>query len=197
MSNHPLFQFLPKYFRLFHVTAEAFILKHRFMTEETLTPIFKSDAPAKPIGRGVDCIAALIAGLGAGLSGLAAIWFFSGFAENDTRLEHLTSAFVLTVILFSFAIIPFTLVARFAWRAYRQEAKQAQLLWTVFLMLPWVGLGTLAISHTPLPSWCGIIVTGLATLLSLWALVSLILEWKVARSNTQTSQQNELPNTQK
>ena len=179
------------------MTAEAFSLKHGFMTEETLTPILKSDAPAKPIGRRVDCIAALIAGLGAGLSGVAAIWFFLGFAENDTRLEHLTSAFVLTVILFSFAIIPFTLVSRFAWRAYRYEVKRAHLLWTIFLMLPWVGLGTLTISHTPLPAWCGFIVTGLALLLSLWALISLILEWKLAQSNTQISQQNELPNTRK
>lgn len=181
------------------MTAEAFSLKQSIMTEETLTPIFKSDAPApaKPIGRSVDCIAALIAGLGAGLSGLGAVWFFLGFAENDTRLEHLTSAVVLTLTLFSFAIIPFTLVARFAWHAYRHEAKRAHLLWTVFLMLPWVGLGILTISHTPLPVWCGFIVTALAILLSLWALVSLVLEWKIGQSNTQTSQQNELPNTKK
>ena len=146
------------------------------MTEETLTPILKSDAPAKPIGRSVDCIAALIAGLGAGLSGLGAVWFFLGFAENDTRLEHLTSALVLTLVLFAFAIIPFAFVTRFAWNAYRYTAKRPQLLWTLFLMLPWVGLGTLSISHTPLPLWCGIIMTGLALLLSLWALISLILD---------------------
>jgi len=197
LSKHPMFRFLPNYFGLFHVTARVFGLKQDSMTEETLSPIFKTDAPAKPIGRKADLLAAIFAGAGAGLSALAAIWFFIGFAENDTRLEHLTSALVLTLLLFAFAIIPFVFVCRFAWRAYQRDSKQVHLLWTLFLMLPWVGLGALTVSHTPLPVWCGLIIMGLALLLSLWALVSWILNRKAETPNTKASQQNDMQNEMK
>ena len=146
------------------------------MTEETLTPIFKPETPDTPIGRRADMFAAGLAGLGAVLSGFSAIWFFIGFAENDTRLEHLTSALVLTLLLFAFAIVPFALVTHFARQAYQQTAKRAHLFWTLFLMLPWVGLGTLTLSHTPLPIWCGLVITLLAVLLCIWAVASLILD---------------------
>lgn len=167
------------------------------MTEETLDPICQPEAPIKPIGRKADLIAALAAGIGVSGSLLAAIWFFLGFAENDSRLEHLTSAFLLTLLLFAFAIIPFSLVSRFAYAAYHQNAKRPHLLWTLCLMLPWVGLGTLTITHTPLPIWCGIIIAILATLLCLWAGISMILDWKADKPNTATSQQNEMPDEAK
>ena len=167
------------------------------MTEETLDPICKPEAPSKPIGRKADLIAALAAGSGAILSSLAAIWFFLGFAENDSRLEHLTSALFLTLLLFAFAIIPFSLVSRFAYAAYRQTAKRTHLLWTLFLMLPWVGLGLLTITYTPLPIWCGLIIAGLAGLLCLWAVISMIFDRKERPSNTAISQQNEMPDTSK
>ena len=163
------------------------------MTDETLDPIYQTAVPAaKPAGRRADLLAALVAGIGSGLSTLTAIWFFIGFAENDTRLEHLTSAFVLTCGLFAFAIIPFSLVCRFAWAAYRDSAARAHLLWALFLMLPWVGLGVLTITHTPLPIWSGYIIAGLALILSVWALISLILERKTAPLNTSISHQNEM-----
>jgi len=152
------------------------------MTDEPLTPIA---APAGnpvetplPIGRQADILAAMIAVLGVVFSVLGALWFFARFAENDTRPEHLASALVLTLILFSFAILPFALTAGFARHAYQKGTKRAHLLWTLFLMLPWVTLGTLAISHTPLPLWCGLIMATLAALLILWALISLILDRK-------------------
>ena len=179
------------------MTAEAFSLKQSIMTEETLTPIFKSDAPIKPIGGRVDLIAALMAGIGASGSTLAAIWFFFGFAENDSRLEHLTSAFVLTLLLFAFAIIPFSLVSRFAYSAYREGAKRTHLLWTLFLMIPWIGLGALTVTHTPLPIWCGLSIAGLAGLLCLWAVLSMILDRKAVSTNTAISQQNEMPESSK
>ena len=167
------------------------------MTEETLDPICKPEAPSKPIGRKADLIAALAAGLGAGVSILAAIWFFLGFAENDSRPEHLTSAFFLTLLLFAFAIIPFSLVSHFAYSAYGQNAKRTHLLWTLFLMLPWVGLGLLTITYTPLPIWCGLIIAGLAGLLCLWAVISMIFDRKERPSSTAISQQNEMPDTSK
>ena len=161
------------------------------MTDETLTPIATSPTlSVKPIGRQADILAALIAAMGAVFSVLGALWFFAGFAENDTRPEHLASALALTLVLFTFAIVPFALTADFARRAYRQGTKRAHLFWTLFLMLPWVALGTLAVSHTPLPIWCGLIMAVLAAFLCLWALVSLILERKnptlAKGSNTDT-----------
>ena len=153
------------------------------VTDETLKPIAtaasKSTDNTIPIGRQADILAALIASLGAIFSVLGALWFFVGFVENDKRPEHLISALALTLILFAFAIIPFALTAGFARHAYQKGTKRVHLLWTLLLMLPWVILGTLAISHTPLPIWCGLIMTSFAALLSLWALASLVLDWNV------------------
>ena len=146
--------------------------------------------PSIPIGRQADILATLTASLGAVFSVLGALWFFVGFAENDTRPEHLASALVLTLMLFAFAIIPFALVAGFARRAYRSGTKRSHLIWTIFLMLPWVLLGSLASSHTPLPIWCGLIMASFAGLLCLWALISLILDRKRPAVNTEMSQEN-------
>ena len=125
----------------------------------------------------------VLAGLGAILSIVAAIWFFAGFAENDTRPEHLTSVLALTLILFAFAIVPFSLVTIFACQAYRLGTNRAHLLWTIFLMLPWIVLGSLTLSHTPLPLWAGLIMIILAALLCIWALVSLILDRRPSQEN--------------
>ena len=171
------------------------------MTDETLTPIASQPAASQvetsqPIGRQADILAAMTAVLGAVFSVLGALWFFAGFAENDTRPEHLASAFVLTLLLFAFAIIPFALTAGFARHAYRNGTKRAHLLWTLLLMLPWVALGSLAISHTPLPIWCGLIMVTLAGLLSLWAMISLILDRNTRDTppeNTVASHINEVP----
>ncbi len=163
------------------------------MTEKPLDPILSPRPQKAAIGRKADLIAALLAGTGAIFSSLASIWFFSGFAENDTRLEHLSSAFFLTLLLFAFAILPFGITARFAFLAYRQSVKKTHLVWTLILMLPWIGLGGLSIMHTPLPVWCGLLMTLGAVLLSLWAVVSLILERNVSLSNTLSSQLNEMP----
>ena len=171
------------------------------MTDETLTPIASLPANSREtaihIGRQADILAALLACLGAIFSVLGAFWFFIGFAENDTRPEHLASALMLTLILFAFAIIPFSLTAGFARHAYRSGTKRAHLLWTLFLMLPWVALGIIAITHAPLPIWYGLSLTSLALLLSLWALVSLVLDRKTHGANTGLSQENEVPVTPK
>ena len=150
------------------------------MTDETLTPIADrtTKAPAEdlPLGRAADRLAMILAGLGTVFSCAAAIWFFAGFAENDTRPEHLASALGLTIILFAFAILPFGAVTFIARRAYQTGTTPAPLLWTLFLMLPWVILGSLAVSHTPLPIWCGLVFVSLSAMLCIWALISLILD---------------------
>jgi hypothetical protein len=147
------------------------------MTEERLSSIARDETPPTPTGRPADLVAFGLASMAGLLSLAAALWFFFGFAENDTRPEHLTSAFVLTCLLFSFAFIPFALVAKFAWRAHKTGSFRRDLLWTFFLMLPWLALGILAVIYTPLPAWSGLIMTIFAGLLTLWALISLVLDW--------------------
>lgn len=163
------------------------------MNEDRVLPII-TPKPA-PLGRRADQLAMWLAGLGAVLSIIGAIWFFLGFAENDTRLEHLTSALVLTLGLFAFAIVPFGCTFALARRAYARGTTRAHLLWTLFLMLPWIALGFITAAFTPLPLYVGVIMAVLATLLSLWAGVSLVLDWKAKPVNTLSSQQDEVPVT--
>ena len=166
------------------------------MNEDRLLPIATpKTSPTAALGRRADQLAMCLAGLGAVLSIVAAIWFFLGFAENDTRPEHLTSALVLTLGLFAFAIVPFACVAGLARRAYVRGAKRAHLLWTLFLMLPWILLGLITASFTPLPLFVGFIIAGLAALLSLWASVSLVLDWNATPSKTMPSQQDDMSDT--
>lgn len=165
------------------------------MTEETVLPILETEETPVALGRRADVVAAGLAGLGAGLSILAALWFFLGFAENDTRPEHLASALALTLILFAFAIVPFLCVTFFARRAFKMGTRRAHLFWTLFLMLPWIGLGSLSAIFTPLPIWTGLTLAGLAALLSLWAGVSLVLDWNATPVNTLDTRQNEVPVT--
>lgn len=159
------------------------------MTEE---PITQTKALPTPLGRRADVLAAALAGLGAVLSIFAALWFFLGFAENDTRPEHLTSALGLTLILFAFAIVPFLCVAGIARKAYKLGTKRTHLLWTLFLMLPWIGLGLITVFYTPLPIFAGIIMSALAALLTLWAAVSLVLDWNAKPPHTLETQENEV-----
>ena len=158
------------------------------MSEETITPIVTREAAIPPVGRPADRLAMILAGFGAALSIVAAIWFFAGFAENDTRPEHLASALILTLGLFAFAIIPFLLVTYMARKAFLTGTKRSHLLWTVFLMAPWLILGAIAVSHTPLPIWSGLIVAVLAGLLTIWALISLFMDRKSGSLDTEKSQ---------
>lgn len=181
----------------FHVTARILIFKRISMTEEKLTPIARDVAPSTPTGRPADLVAFGLASLAVLLTLSAALWFFFGFAENDTRPEHLTSAFILTSLLFAFAIVPFAIVAKFAWTAHKNGTSPAHFVWTIFLMLPWIALGSLAVIYTPLPVWSGLFMAIVAALLSLWALMSLALDWNARRHNTLQPLQNETLNTHK
>jgi len=165
------------------------------MTEERLSPIARDVAPSTPTGRPADLVAFGLASLAVLLTLSAALWFFFGFAENDTRPEHLTSAFVLTCLLFAFAIVPFAIVAKFAWTAHKNGTSPTHLVWTLFLMLPWIALGSLTAIYTPLPIWSGLFMAIIAALLSLWALIALMLDRNARRRDTVHSLQNETLNT--
>ena len=146
----------------------------------TDSPVRSNDAPLPsrltPQGRQADLWAALIASSGAIFAVIGAIWFFAGFAENDTRPEHLASAALLTLGLFALAAGPFAVVAELARRAYRTGGRIRHYFWTLGLMLPWVGLSVLVLDRAPLPAWPSLLVLTLSGLLAVWALVSLILD---------------------
>lgn len=168
------------------------------MSDDTIMPVF-APPPVRlraPAGRPADAVATLLAALGAIMAVIGAIWFFAGFAENDTRPEHLLSALLLTLGLFSLAIIPFASVAEFARRAYQKGGRLKYYLWTLFLMLPWIGLGLLAVSYTPLPIWTGWAFILLSSLLSLWALLSLILDRRQPTSSLAPSDTSAVPPTE-
>lgn len=146
------------------------------MMDDTIQRVLVPAEEPNPTGRKADLLAAILGAFGMILSLSAAIWFFLGFVENDKRPEHLSSAFLLTLLLFSLAAGPFGIVAEFGRRAFKSGARKSYLLWTLILMGPWIVLGTIAVTHTPLPLWCGLLIAGLAGILCLWALISLILD---------------------
>jgi hypothetical protein len=157
-----------------------------------------SAAPLQTLpGRPADLWAALIASAGAILAVGSAIAFFLGFAENDTRWEHLLSALILTVGLFVLAVAPFAIVAGLARAALRRGGRLRDYGWTLFLMLPWLALSGLAIAMTPLPIWFSASLAVLSGLLCLWAAVSLCLDWRntSAGPNVDTTEDEPEPAT--
>lgn len=148
------------------------------MSEDPIQPLLSAENPALK-GRRADFLASVLAAIGALSAFTIAIWFFFGFAENDTRPEHLFSALIFTLGLFGLAIVPFSIIARLAFITYKTGGKSAFYLWTIFLSLPWLGLGILSVIFTPLPFWVGALASLLSVLLILWAIISLILNLRL------------------
>jgi len=166
------------------------------MSEDPIQPLVSSDKPA-PKGRRADLLACVLAAIGAFLALVIAIWFFFGFAENDTRPEHLFSVLIFTLGLFGLAIIPFTIIARLAFITFKTGGRPSFYLWTIFLSLPWLGLGILSVIYTPLPVWVGTLAGLLAVLLVLWAITSIILNRRLKKEVvTQTLGDVEVTNTE-
>ena len=128
-------------------------------------------------GRPVDGWAVAIAALALALSIAGTLWFLSGFIETDPEFRAASSAFLLSVGLGGFAIIPSAVVMRLTWTAHKDGFRPALGWWTFLLMLPWIGLGGLWILRTPLPRWAGWTAVLLASLLCLWAALSLIVHY--------------------
>ena len=120
-------------------------------------------------------MAAGVAGGALCLSVAATMWFFLGFFENDPEFRASSSAFLLSLGLGAFGIIPSAVVMRLAWRAHRLGFTRAHGVWTLLLMGPWVVLGALLL-RSPLPVWTAALALGLAALLCVWAIASLWLD---------------------
>lgn len=139
----------------------------------TRDPIIRS-AIAK--GRPADRLVALLAALGLILSIGATLWFFSGFYETDPGFAPASSAFLLSLGLGAFAIIPCAVVLRLSWTAWRDGFRPYQGVWTLLLMTPWIALALMAWRSSWLPLWLSLGPISLATPLCLWAIISLVLE---------------------
>ncbi|WP_409432821.1 hypothetical protein ACJ3XI_11525 [Litorimonas sp. RW-G-Af-16] len=143
-----------------------------------MEPITTTKAQPRPPakGRQADRWAAIIAALTAALAIIGSVIFFAGFVANDSYFGAVVSAFAFTVLLGAFAVGPPLIIARIAWRAYQKGATQSQAVWSFVLAAPWLALSIMLMLYTPLPVW----VSGLAVLaslvLTLWALVTFILE---------------------
>ena len=135
-------------------------------------PLVQSDPPR---GRPADRIAAALAALGLLGSVAGTVWFFAGFLENDGELRAASSAFLLSLGLSAFAIVPCAVVLRLAHTAWRRGFRPSHGWWTLLLMGPWVGLAGLLLARSPL-SWPGpIAALALGLLLCAWASISLWL----------------------
>jgi len=129
-------------------------------------------------GRLADKLAVILTLTALGLSLLLSGLFFAGFVANDYHIFAITSALTLTVLLGGFAIVPLIIISVLAAKSYRQGGTKKVYLWALFLILPWLGLSILCLIYTPLPIWMSVAAALIASLLTLWASVSLLLELK-------------------
>jgi len=156
-------------------------------SETILKPIAATDASnqsselARNHGRLADKIAAIIAATALGLSILLSGLFFAGFVANDYHIFAITSALALSVFLGGFAIVPMAIIMGLARKAYRNGGYAALYLWVLFLVLPWLALSILCLIFTPLPVWMSALVVLFAATLTVWGMISLILELKPQR----------------
>ena len=88
------------------------------MSDDPIQSLLSPDAPT-PKGRRADLLACILAALGAVTALIIALWFFFGFAENDTRPEHLFSVLIFTLGIFGLAIVPFATISRLAFITYK------------------------------------------------------------------------------
>lgn len=131
---------------------------------------------AAPRGRPVDRLIAIIAALGLVASVGTMLWFFLGFAETDPEFAPASSAFLLSLLLGGFAIIPCAIILRLSWTAWRMGFRLSHGFWTLFLTLPWIGLAVVAGGSPWMPLWLTVAPLFIAIPTALWAVASLILD---------------------
>lgn len=132
-----------------------------------------------PQGRPVDRLIVAWALFGLALACLATLWFFAGFVETDPDFAPASSAFLLSLLLGAFAILPCALIWTLARRAYLDGFQLSQGLWSLFLILPWFGLASLSLPSVWMPIWLSLIPAIIGLPIAAWAITSLILELHV------------------
>lgn len=136
-------------------------------------PILVSDPPK---GARADRLIAILAGIGLIASIGATIWFFAGFYETDPGFSPASSAFLLSLGLGAFAIIPCAVISRLSWTAWRQGFQTHHGIWTLVLSLPWLGFAAIALPSDWMPLWLSLGPIMIAGPSTLWAITALILQ---------------------
>jgi hypothetical protein len=118
----------------------------------------------------------IISGLGL-LSAIGAtLWFFAGFFETDPGFSPASAAFLLSLGLGAFAIIPCAVIVRLSRAAWKQGFQTYQGVWTLILCLPWLIFAGVSFSSDWLPLWLSAGSGLIAGPCSLWAIGSLIVQ---------------------
>ncbi len=148
------------------------------LQDTVIEPVSSQKNNSKPAfkGRLADKLAAIIAVTALGVSILLSGLFFAGFVVNDYHIFAITSALGLSLFLGAFAIGPLLIITILARKAYRDGGQIKLYLWVLFLILPWLTLSILGLTHTALPIWMSLAAVLFAASLTLWGVVSCLLE---------------------
>lgn len=147
------------------------------METETLKPVVVKPKAVKKAAKGrlADLVATGLSLLAALLALMTSALFFLGFAMNSGGSGELISAFLFSALLGAFAIGPSLIIARLAFRGYKKGLTRRSAAMCLFLSLPWVALSLIVLTQAPLPAYISGLALLLASLLCLWAIISLAL----------------------
>jgi hypothetical protein len=112
-----------------------------------------------------------------GLAALAAsLYFFLGFAENDSQPGVLLSAFLLCFGVGALGYIPMFWIATIAYRVRRNGRSRSALILTLALIIPWVIFAIILLATGWPLALFGAGLAALSTLILTWA-------WALVREN--------------
>lgn len=137
------------------------------------TPLLSKPAPC---GRPVDRLIAALATVGLVASVGTTLWFFLGFAETDPSFAPASSAFLLSMLLGAFAIIPCAVILRQSWSAWQTGFRLSYGFWALFLVIPWIGVACVSARSEWMPFWLTLGPLFVAIPTALWAAASIILD---------------------
>ncbi len=139
--------------------------------DEALQRVISFDSDDNAVGSG-DFFSKLIFGLCLILTlcALAAsAYAFAGFAENDTGIMHLLSAFALCFGIGGLVFVPMGLIASYAKRAIRVPLSRLRAVVVILLVLPWIPFCYYLLALGELPKIAAIIGMISSLLVALWA----------------------------
>ncbi len=147
------------------------------METETLKPVVSKPKAVKqtPKGRMADLLATGLSLFASLLAFITSALFFLGFVMNSGGSGELISAFLFSALLGAFAIGPSLIIARLAFRGYKNGLTRRAAAMCIFLSLPWIVLSLVVLTQAPLPAYISGLALLLASLLCLWAIISLAL----------------------
>lgn len=143
---------------------------------EPSVPINETAKPRRSAARGTlaDSLACIISGAAALVALTYSALFFSRFLENDSHLWGVISAFLLCFGVGAFGYIPAALNSLLAWKAHKNGANKTGLLWSLLLIVPWLGLALTLVFVSDMPKIYSLPSLITAALLAAWALISLL-----------------------